>query len=157
MSAKVAEVEIDPIHLLTKLVELEVRLQPIVQSVQKLEDVNEGTLRTRGIKEKIAIAEEQIITNKESFTKLEKEFKRLEIQIQDTLSAMSVNILRQFDEKVAVLLAAQKVSDADTQAAKTFIQKFQPWLNVAAWVVTVVAGLIITLLVGGKWYFGPTP
>ena len=120
--------EVDPIYLLTKLVELETKMIPLADAIMALKETNEGTLRTQGMKAKMVLAEENIKANKEAFLSLEK-------KIDDGFASLA----RKEDEN------------------KTAIQKIQPYINFFAWLVAVAGPIIISLIINGKWFVGPTP
>lgn len=144
MTPKTKLPEVDPIYLLTKLVELETKMLPLADAVQRLEDANEGTLRTKGMKEKVATAQQDIEANKQAFIKLESNLKEFVISMQATLREAFIEITKKFDEKTAQILT-------ETQSNKTALTKIQPWINVISWVVLTAGGIILGLLLSGKW------
>lgn len=120
--------EVDPIYLLTKLVELETKMLPLADAIVRLRETNEGTMRTKGMKEKMTMAEQNIQANKDAFLSLE----------------------RKIDEGFASLGKKQEES-------RTALGRIQPIINILAWLVTIVTPIIIGLLINGKWAIGPTP
>jgi septal ring factor EnvC (AmiA/AmiB activator) len=147
--------EVDPVYLLTMLVRLEEKMMPIITAVEKLEETNEGTLRTKGIKEKIATAQQDIEANKLAYSKLndvikemDSKISRIEVNIQEHLRVFTTDLLKKMDEKLVPL-------STDNSANKTALQKIQPWINGLAWFATLVGGILVSMWLTGKLTYLP--
>jgi archaellum component FlaC len=132
------------------VIELQVRMERILAELNKLEEINEGTLRTRGMKERIVLAEEEIKRNKEAWEKVVKQLSEIESRMSTTLREAFVELKTSFTNELAKL-------STETQTQKNILTKMQPYVNVISWVVTAGAGIILSLVLTGQWTIGPRP
>ena len=133
------------------VIELETKMQLIAESVDRLREANEGTLRTRGMKERITLAENDIRLNKEAWEKLEKRievFERVIAQnLRDAFTEVDKSVERKFQEISKKIDGV--IADANTQ--KTALQKIQPVINAVSWIVVTAGGIILAQLLSGHW------
>jgi len=147
--------EVDPVYLLTKLVELETKMAPIALALIKLEETNEGTLRTKGMKEKIAQAEQNIDANKQSFEKVERKMEQINQSFNLTVQEAFTEVKVEFAKVITEVNKRVDGLSAETQTQKGWITKWQPYLNVIAWVVTIVGGFLLSQFLTGHLKFVP--
>jgi chromosome segregation ATPase len=131
-----------------EVIELSIRMGEILKAVERLEESNEGTLRTRGLKERIVLAEQDIKQNKDSFDKVDRHITEVETKFHTALREAFTETNNNFNKKFDTL-------NLESQAQKTFIGKIQPWVNGIAWLVAVVGPIVIGLLITGAWRVGP--
>jgi hypothetical protein len=132
------------------VIELQVRMERILIELNKLEETNEGTLRTRGMKERIFTAEAEIQRNREAWEKVVKQLSEIEGRMNTTLREAFIEIKSSFTAEITRL-------STETQAQKTILIKMQPYINVISWIVTAGAGIILGLVLTGQWTIGPKP
>jgi septal ring factor EnvC (AmiA/AmiB activator) len=142
--------EVDPVYLLTQLVKLEEQTKALALVVTDLKETNEGTLRTKGLKEKIAQAEMNIDTNKQSFDKVEKKLEEINKSFTITVQEAFLETTVEFNK---VKVEIDKRIDALTIASETqkgILTKWQPYLNVIAWLVAGAGGVLLTQILTGR-------
>lgn len=122
----------EQISMIKAMTELQVNSRLIAEAVKKLEDVNEGTVERRGLKERIALAEENISAHKQAWIKNEQ-----------YLGQMEVRLLSQLDKKF------ESLSNA-IESQKTFIDKIRPYMNVMMWAVSLIMGWLALQILGGN-------
>jgi hypothetical protein len=126
-----------------EIAQLKMTTQHLATLVMDLKEGMEGTNRTRGMKEKLTIAELNIEANRQAYQEVMQELQQTEARLGKSMFELSNNISIKLDEKFKGL-------QADTEAQKTALQKIQPWVNVLAWVVTVAGGIIVSMFLNGK-------
>jgi len=122
----------EEIALIKSVAELQVNATLLADAVKRLEDAQEGTVERKGMKERIALAEENIKLHKEAWIKNEKTLKDMEERINRALVQQTTEISRKLEGQ------------------QTFITRFQPYLNIAAWLVALVGGWIVIQLISGQ-------
>lgn len=125
------------------LLELEIHMSNLAKTVEKLEEAQSGTLRTRGMRDRILLAEENIEANKKSFEKLDRHIVELEANLKKTLQEAFIEVTNDFTQKLQGVVT-------DNQAQKAFVSKWQPYLNVLAWLVTGAGGILLMLFMTGQ-------
>lgn len=125
------------------LLELEIHMGNLAKTVEKLEEAQSGTLRTRGMRDRILLAEENIEANKKSFEKLDKHLAELSVNLNNTLQEAFTEVTNDFTSKLQGVVA-------DNLANKAFVSKWQPYLNVIAWLVTGAGGILLMLFLTGQ-------
>ncbi len=139
------------------MTELTIRQEQLATLVQRMTEVIEGTTRTAGMKEKITIAEYNIEANKQSFKDMQEAMSSLEKRLGMNLME-STNSIKSFVE--TKFAEAKKESDAlkaADAAQQTFLDKIRPWVSGLQWLITIVAGLVVTMIITGKLHMGLTP
>ena len=121
------------------VVELGIHMGIILKAIERLDEQNEGTLRTRGMKERLAIAEDNIRLNKEAFEKVDKHIGEVEGRFSTTLREFFTEITKKIE-----------AITTESQAQKTVLQKWTPYLNVLAWLVTGAGGILLMLFLTGQ-------
>lgn len=140
MAEMITEKELE---LARVIAELQVNMKSLTDVVKRLEDTNEGTVERKGMKERIALAEENIRLHKEAWIKNESTLKEMEGRINKTLQEAFTEVKTEFNSRINIL-------SEDLKTQKTFIAKFQPYANVITWAVTLLAGYILLQIVSGK-------
>lgn len=135
--------EVSTIYLLTELVKVQTNMMTMAEILTGLKETNEGTLRTKGIKEKLAQAELNIDANKASFSKLERNLDQFEKSMQNTLQEAFTEIGKKFDDKVDQIIASAAEN-------KTAISKMQPWFNALTWLIMGAASVLLGMLISGN-------
>lgn len=125
------------------LLELEIHMNNLAKTVEKLEEAQSGTLRTRGMRDRILLAEENIEANKKSFEKLDKHLADLSVNLNKTLQDSFTEVTNDFTAKINGVAT-------DIQTQKAFVSKWQPYLNVLAWLVTGAGGIVLMLFLTGQ-------
>lgn len=126
-------------NLLEDVITLGLQMSSILKAVERLDEANEGTLRTRGMKERLTIAEENIKANKEAWEKVDRHIDEVEKRFNITLQEAFTEVKNSM---------SGIISENLTQ--KTTLQKWAPYLNVIAWIVTAVGGIILTQILTGQ-------
>lgn len=147
--------EVDPVYLLTQLVKLEEQTKSLAQIVNDLKETNEGTLRTKGMKEKIAQAEQNIDANKNSFDKLDRKMDAAEASFNAAITAAFEATKVEFARTMVEINKRIDGLTANDAEQKTWITKWQPYLNVIAWAVTIVGGFLLSQFLTGHLKFVP--
>lgn len=125
------------------LLELEIHMNNLAKTVEKLEEAQSGTLRTRGMRDRILLAEENIEANKKSFEKLDRHLADLSVNLNKTLQDAFTEVTNDFTAKINGVM-----DDIKTQ--KAFVSKWQPYLNVIAWLITGAGGIVLMLVLTGQ-------
>lgn len=125
------------------VLELGIHMDNLAKTVEKLEESQNGTLRTRGMRDRILLAEENIEANKKSFEKLDKHIADLSVNLNKTLQESFTEVTNNFTEKINGVAA-------EIQTQKAFVSKWQPYLNVLAWLVTGAGGIVLMLFLTGQ-------
>lgn len=138
----------------------------IAKTVEKLEEANEGTTRTHGMKAKIAMAQADIERNKQAWEKVDGDIRalsaNLSMMIRDSFVEIQNNVNTRMDSlstdmkgKIDGLSTDinTKIGSVITEAAtqKGIIAKIQPWVNGISWVVLTAGGIILGLILSGQW------
>lgn len=131
-----------------EIAKLSLSIQHLSTLVEKQNEALEGTNRTPGLKEKLAIARYDIDLNKQAYHEVMEELKRTEQRLGQSMAELSVGINIKLDDKFKTL-------QADNEKQNTILQKIQPWINGVAWFVLTAGGVIISLLLSGKLHVGP--
>ena len=100
------------------LLETQIRMENIINAVTQLDEVLEGTLRTRGLKDRLLLAENDIKLNKEAWEKVDK----------------AIADLRN-----------------DIVANRATLGKWQPYMNVIAWLVAGAGSILLAQILTGHW------
>ena len=129
---------------------LTLNVQHLSTLVERQGEAMDGTNRTRGLREKVVLAEMNIESNKQAYLEVMQEVGRIETRLGASMAAMNSDIKGYIDTKFAELK-----KEADT--AKTFLDKMRPWVNGLQWLITIVAGLVVTMIVTGKLHIGLAP
>lgn len=138
-----------------EMAQLNMTIQHLSVVVQKINESMEGTAKTPGMKEKIAIAQYNIEANKQAYQQVMDEVKRIEERIGRSMVDMNLSLQKQINDGFATLKSENaSLRDAD-KAQATIIQKLQPWINGIAWFMTVAGGILISMLLNGKIKFIP--
>ena len=132
------------------VIELSVRMEHIIIATNKLQEVQEGTLRTHGLRDRLILAENDIKLNKDAWQKTERSLEAMNTAINTTIQESYTELQKEFTRKMDDLIVASRTQ-------QTWINKVQPYFNVIAWLVTAAAGIILSQVLSGKWYVGPTP
>lgn len=132
----------EDLELARVITELQLNMKSLAETVKRLEDVNEGTVERKGMKERITLAEENIKAHKEAWIKNEISLKEMEGRMSKTLQEAFLEIKNEFNTKITGLANS-------LQTQQTFIDKARPYINVIAWVVTFVAGIILSQILSG--------
>ncbi len=141
--------DVDPIYLLTQLVKLEEQTKSIAQIVNDLKETNEGTLRTKGMKEKIAQAQQDIEANKESFTKLENTLKEVNLSWTATIQEAFTETKVEFTKMTGEINKRIDGLASASETQKGWMTKWQPYLNVIAWAVVIVGAFLLQQFLTG--------
>src|SRR6266516_1638931 len=104
--------------------EMQIRMEGLLKEFEKVNEVLDGTLRTRGLRDRLLLAEEDIKSNKAAWEKVD----------------------RKLDEQTKTL--SDKIS-----TSQGFINKWQPYLNAATWLITGAATILLSMLLSGKLAF----
>lgn len=122
-----------------KVTELAIHMNIILKAIERLDEANEGTLRTRGMKERVTIAESNIQANKEAWDKVDRHIDDVEKRINTTLQEAFIEV-------------SNKINGITTenQTQKTLLQKWTPYLNVIAWLVTAAGGILLMQILTGQ-------
>jgi len=132
----------EDLELAKVIAQLQVNMKSLTDAVQRLENANEGTVERKGMKERITLAEENIKQHKEAWIKNEITLKEMEGRINTTLQEAFLEIKNEFSSRVNSLVENMKTT-------QTFVDKARPYINVIAWVVTIIAGIVISQIVTG--------
>jgi len=147
--------EVDPVYLLTQLVKLEEQTKALAMVVTDLKETNEGTLRTKGMKEKIAQAEQNIEANKNSFDKIEKKMEQINQSFNATVQEAFTEVKVEFAKVKAEIDKRIDGLAEDDKTQKSWIAKWQPYLNVIAWAVVIIGGFLMQQFLTGHIKFVP--
>lgn len=147
---KTQPLEDHDISMIKAIAELQVNGRLLTEAVKKLEDMNEGTVERKGMKERIALAEENINAHKQAWIKNAQEMKEMEGRLNKTLQEAFLEIKNDVTSKFNTLNDAIKTQ-------QTFVAKFQPYLNILAWLVTLVGGWLVIQILGGNLQIVRTP
>lgn len=147
------------------LAEVSMQLQSLATVVEKLQETNEGTVRTRGLKERIAIAEFNIEANKQGWREMQASLQKLE----ESLGKNLMEVSNRFDQSLKSGLAniqtnlnqdvesiRQQVDGrlntltTESNTQKTAIQKMQPWFNALTWLITGAGSILLGLILTGR-------
>jgi len=146
---------------LSQVVELTVRLENLANVVEKLVEGNEGTVRTRGMKERITVAEYNIESNKQAYKDVQETIKTVEERLGSVLNkaildmkTMFSSSLKDIEQKLDDKIATVKVQ-SDTQ--NTFLMKLKPAFTVISWMAIVSGGILIQMFLTGKLTFVVNP
>jgi hypothetical protein len=131
-----------------EIAQLKMTTQHLATLVMDLKEGMEGTNRTRGMKEKLTIAELNIEANRQAYQEVMQELQKTEAKLGRSMFELSNSITIKLDEKFNTL-------QADNEAQNTAMQKIQPWVNVLAWVVTVAGGIIVSMFLNGRIQITP--
>ena len=142
--------EIDPLYLLTELVKMQQSQTAHAAILETLKENLDGTMRTKGLREKIAVAEQDIQSNKTAFIRMEQNFTEFR-------ASMEANLTENFQEIRNMITAKTDSIIAETNANKTSIQKIQPFINAFAWIMSVIGPIVIGMILSGRWFFGSAP
>ena len=118
--------------LLKTITIIETTLQSVVQTVKRLDDLNEGTVERKGMKERVALAEHEISEHKKAWLKNEQTLKDMETGLNRTIRELFIELKNEF------------------KGSKGFFQRYQPWTSIIAWVVTLAAGWFVLQLLSGS-------
>jgi hypothetical protein len=141
---KEQEKELETAKVITMM---QMQMQVITESVERLRETNDGTLRTRGLRDRLLLAEEQIKTLTTSYENLKNQFLTSENNIRREIANVGIDVLKKLDEKLAPLIESDKQQNS-------FLKRAEPWVSVIAWVITAVAAGLIGLLVSGHLIIG---
>jgi hypothetical protein len=139
------------------LIELTVQMRNLATIVEKLEANMEGTSRTKGMKEKITIAEYNIESNKQAFKDMQEAISKVEERLGKSIVQAMSALETSITEKFSTLRQETLLIKNETDAQKTGLEKIMPYFNIAAWTITAIAGVILTLLLSGKLHVSIIP
>jgi len=152
------------LHEDQRLLEVVIRLDQIASVVNKLNESIEGTTRTKGLKEKITIAEYNIDANKQAFREMQDELKKIEEKFGKTV-ALAVSDLQGkiFDKFEFMSDKMQETNDVIKilreagEHQKSFVDKFKPLLSALSWLITGAGSIILTMFLTGKLNISLSP
>jgi hypothetical protein len=126
-----------------QMIEMEIHMNNLAKVVERLEEAQDGTLRTRGLRDRILLAEDNIEANKRAFEKLDKHISEIEINVNKTLQEAFTEVTNNFNKKLEGI-----ATEAQTQ--KNLLAKWQPYMNVIAWLTVGAGGIILTQILTGR-------
>lgn len=126
-------------NLLEDVITLGLQMNSILKAVERLDEANEGTLRTRGMKERLTIAEANIQSNKEAWEKVERHIGDMEKRFNTTLQEAFTEVKNSMNGIIT-----------ENLTQKTTLQKWTPYLNVIAWLVTAAGGILLMQILTGQ-------
>lgn len=126
-------------NLLEDVITLGLQMSSILKAVERLDEANEGTLRTRGMKERLTIAEANIQANKEAWEKVDRHIDEVEKRFNTTLQEAFIEVKNSMNGIIT-----------DNLTNKTTLQKWAPYLNVIAWLVTGAGGILLAQILSGN-------
>lgn len=132
------------------LIELTVQMRQLAAIVQKLEDNIDGTSRTKGMREKITIAEYNIELNKQSFKDMQESISKVEERLGKSIAQAMSGLEKSISEKFETLK-----QEANIQ--KTTLEKITPYINAMAWFLTTASFIVLGLIFSGKLHFTIVP
>ncbi len=138
------------LELAKAIVALQTNITTITETLKRLEDVNEGTVERKGMKERIALAEHEIDEHKKAWIKNEQVIRDMGEGLNRALAAaianLSTDVTRKFDSLMA-----------NIQKQETWITKVKPYMDVLVWIVSLLAGWFIIQVASGNIVIGKTP
>lgn len=132
------------------VLELQLHMNDTMKIVEKHDDINEGTLQRKGLKERITMAEENIRLNKEAWAETKQELKVLSATINTTIRESYIEIEAKMDKEL-------KGIAAKLEEQQTFKNRLQPYVNLIAWILAAVGIGVITQIVSGNWRIVAVP
>jgi hypothetical protein len=132
----------EDLDLARVITELQSNMRSLADTVKRLEDANEGTIERKGMKERITLAEENIKAHKDAWIKNETALKEMEGRMSKTLQEAFMEIKSEFNKRIDGLAEGLKTQ-------QTFVDKARPYINIIAWAVTLIAGLVISQILTG--------
>lgn len=133
-----------------EIAQLKISVGHLATLVEKQLEAMEGTAKTPGLKEKIAIAQYNIEANKQAYQAVLEEMTRMEQRIGKSQLELSNKIERQINDGLSALRTeVGRLQKADEVSATT-LQKLQPWINVLAWIITTAGVVLIGMLLNGR-------
>lgn len=132
------------------LTELSVRQEQTAVILERISETIEGTARTKGMKEKIVLAEYNIEANKQSYRETQELVRQLEERIGRSITEAISRLEKKIDDKF-------QEAQNDNKAQNTFLEKLKPWFGVLSWFVTGAGAILLSMILTGKLHIGVTP
>lgn len=132
------------------LTELSVRQEQTAVILERISETIEGTARTKGMKEKIVLAEYNIESNKKAYLDTQELVSKVEERIGRSIAEAIFRLEKKIDDKF------QEVQN-DNKVQNTFIEKLKPWVGVLSWFITGAGAILLSMILTGKLHIGLTP
>jgi hypothetical protein len=153
---------------LDRATELTIGLKSVADIVERLSETLEGTVRTKGLKERITIMEYNIESNKQAYLQTQDLLKIMEERIGKNIVAGNSHIestintkFETFKRETEESYKSQKTEtdrlEEEAKAQKTVLDKVIPYFNIISWFVTGAAGVLLTMLLTGKLHVALIP
>lgn len=126
-------------NILEDVITLSLQMNSILKAVERLDEANEGTLRTRGMKERLTIAEANIQANKDAWEKVDRHIEEVEKRFNATLQEAFTEVKNSMSGIIT-----------ENLNQKTILQKWTPYLNVLAWLATAAGGILLMQILTGQ-------
>lgn len=138
-------------------IELTIRLESISQLLERITDTMEGTIRSRGIKEKIVEMQLNIEANKQAYLEMQTVISKVEERIGKTISIAMSHVEETINNKFETFKIETEKLQKEAESQKTILDKISPFANIFAWIVTAGGGILLTMLLTGKIHVALVP
>jgi len=109
-------------------IELNIRMQHVLETVEKIQETLEGTLRTRGLRDRVLLAEEDIKRNREAYDKV-------------------MTLIETKTKELSEQIGGVSKKEGETSG---IIAKWRPYIDALTWVITGAAGILLMMLLTGQ-------
>lgn len=140
-----------------RIIETLVRLESIATIVEKLNENIEGTIRTKGLKEKITIAEFNIEANKQAYLAIQEQFKEIVRVAVDSIESKIVAEVQTIKRDIDSIDKAVKTLQKNDVDQNSFMERVKPYLGIFSWLTAGAGGVLLTMFLTGKLKFFITP
>ncbi len=138
-------------------IELAIRIEQVAKIVEKLEEVNEGTLRSRGIKEKLVIAEMNIEANKQAYLQTQEVITKMEERIGKSLVEAISRLQSDITTKIENLKQETITLQKEATSQRGILDKIAPYFNVLSWFILGAGGILLSLFLTGRLHVALVP
>lgn len=133
-----------------QVAQLTLTVQTLTTILQRHSDVLDGTNKSQGMKEKIAIAEYNLELNKQAYKNVMEEVKAVEERLNIRMTQDNLNLKNDIFKRLDEFKTSLTTLQNDNKEQDTLIKKLQPWVNGIAWFLVTAGVVLIGMILRGE-------